>query len=226
MIYFAIQSTFKMSQEKDYLKDITEIRTMMERSSRFISLSGLSGVFAGVVALIGAGVAYLYLGEKISVPYSGNPYYYELVQYASPKDISVLVLIGALILFFAVLGGYYFTARKAKRQGTKTWDKTARRMVGSMAIPLAIGGIFCLALFYHGQIGLIAPATLVFYGLALLSGGQYTFKDIRYLGYLQLLLGCISAFYVGYGLIFWSVGFGILHIVYGIVMYFKYDQTA
>lgn len=225
-IYFVFQSTFNMDQEKDYLKDITAIRSMMERSSRFISLSGLSGVFAGIVALIGAGVAYGYLGEKLSVRYSSDPNYYELVRYVSHRDIYILTLIGILVLVSALLGGYYFTARKAKRQGVKTWDKTAKKLVSSMFIPLFTGGLFCLALLYHGQIGLIAPATLVFYGLALLSGGQHTYKDIRYLGFFQVALGLISCFFVGYGLLFWSVGFGILHIIYGIVMYYKYDLKA
>lgn len=42
-----------MKSEK-YQEDFSHIREMMERSSQFSALSGLSGVFAWLVALCGA----------------------------------------------------------------------------------------------------------------------------------------------------------------------------
>ena len=114
--------------------------------------------------------------------------------------------------------------RKAKRKGLPVWDSTAKRLLLNLLIPLATGGLFCLVLLYHRQVGMIAPATLIFYGLALLNASKYTLNDIRYLGILEIIIGLIASVYIGYGLLFWAVGFGVLHIVYGIVMYSKYEK--
>jgi hypothetical protein len=71
---------------------------------------------------------------------------------------------------------------------------------------------------------LAAPACLVFYGLALIQGSANTFDEIRYLGFSEIILGLISASVPGYGLVFWAIGFGVLHIIYGVIMYNKYDK--
>jgi hypothetical protein len=69
---------------------------------------------------------------------------------------------------------------------------------------------------------LVAPATLIFYGLALVNAERYTLTDIKYLGYCQIGLGLISLFFLGWGLVAWTFGFGVLHIVYGLIMHKKY----
>ena len=135
-----------------------------------------------------------------------------------------LLIVASSVLLLALAFGYVFTARKAKKLGQKTWDKSSRQLLLAVFVPLIAGGIFCLAMYYHGVFGLIAPAMLIFYGLALINGSKYTLDDIRYLGYLETALGLISCFKIGYGLYFWAFGFGVLHIVYGISMYVKYEH--
>ena len=197
-------------------EDLSHIRSMMERSSRFISLSGLSGVFAGLSALIGG----LYVYQVFD---KNGIYYFEGIDNAfSINLISELILTGIVIFAFAVTFGILFTVRKSKKYNLPIWTSTTKNMLFNLAIPLAVGGVFCLALLYHQMYVLIAPATLLFYGLALVNAEKYTFSDIKYLGYCQLVLGCISVFYLGYGLVFWILGFGILHILYGLVMFKKY----
>jgi uncharacterized membrane protein HdeD (DUF308 family) len=71
----------------------------------------------------------------------------------------------------------------------------------------------------------LAPsATLVFYGLALINASKYTVRDVFYLGICEIVLGVLSMFLTGFTLLFWALGFGILHILYGTIMYFKYDK--
>jgi len=197
----------------------------MERSSRFISLSGLSGVAAGIFALIGAAAVYVYFDIS---PFDDNLVYYADVVAAKERwgidYLTFFFLDAALVFIFAVAGGIFFTTRKAKQKGQKIWDKLTQKLLLNLLIPLAAGGIFCLALMKHGEFGLVAPATLVFYGLALVNGGKYTLSDIHYLGLSEIVLGLIALFYIGYGLEFWAIGFGILHIIYGTVMYFKYEK--
>jgi hypothetical protein len=205
-----------MDKQTEHLENLSEIRSMMERSSRFISLSGLSGVFAGIFALAGATAAYLYLDLDFSAP---------AYQQITRKDIYTFLFTDAiLVLVASVSVASVMSMRKAKQKGQKIWDATAKRLFINMMIPLVTGGLFCLIILYHGLVGLVAPATLIFYGLALVNASKYTLNDIRYLGICQILLGLMASVYIGYGLLFWAVGFGILHIVYGIVMYRKYEQ--
>ena len=201
---------------KNYHEDLSHIRSMMERSSRFISLSGLSGVVAGLAAIIGAVYVYFVFQRE------GIDYFAGQRNFFGPSLVRELVVIGTLILLVAILSGYIFTANKSKKKGQKIWDATTKRLLFTFAVPLLTGGVFCLALLFHHLFVWIAPATLIFYGLALVSAERYTLTDIKYLGYCQIVLGLLSMFFLGWGLVFWTVGFGVLHIVYGLIMHKKY----
>jgi hypothetical protein len=212
-----------VTNHNEHLETLSEIRSMMERSSRFISLSGLSGVAAGCSALLGAAMVYVYLGIQ---PFSNYRIFYADVLQQGKWGIgyeAFFLLDAALVFSLAVASGIYFTTRKARRKGQKVWDKSALRMLANLAIPLVVGGIFCLALYRERQILLIAPATLVFYGLALVNGSKFTLNDIRNLGLCEIGLGIIGLFFPGYGLELWAIGFGVLHILYGLAMHRKYD---
>ncbi|HOP04120.1 MAG TPA: hypothetical protein PL017_12235 [Tenuifilaceae bacterium] len=218
-----------MATKDEHIKDLQEIRSMMERSSRFISLSGLSGVFAGITALLGALAVYIYKSEffygqfhnKQRVYFRGNLIYgAELTHF-----IYFLIVTATIVLIVALTFGVLFTTRNARRKNLPYWDSSAKRMLINLFIPLAAGGIFCLALFYHQQIYLVAPATLVFYGIALINASKFTLNDIRYLGFSEIILGLISMFFAGYSLFFWAFGFGILHIIYGTTMYWKNERA-
>lgn len=212
-----------MTENQDPLKALGEIRNMMERYSRFISLSGLSGVLAGIFALIGAIFAFVYLDK---IPFN-NPYFLQYDRdgyFLRQIDFTTFFFLDAgLVLFFALASGIFLTTRKAKKKGLKIWESVTKRLLINVLIPLTTGFIFCLALLYHGSPEFIAPATLIFYGLALINGSKYTFEVVRYLGLLEIVLGLVAMFFIGYGLEFWTIGFGFLHIIYGIVMYFNYD---
>ncbi|MDO3426715.1 hypothetical protein QWT87_17680 [Chryseobacterium sp. APV1] len=203
-------------ESKNYHEDLSHIRSMMERSSRFISLSGLSGVVAGLAAIIGAVYVYFVFQRE------GIDYFDGERNIFGPSLVKELVIIGIVILGVALLSGYIFTANKSKKKGLKIWDATTKRLLVTFAVPLMTGGFFCLALLYHHLFVFIAPATLLFYGLALVSAERYTLTDIKYLGYCQIVLGLISLFFLGWGLVFWTIGFGALHIVYGLIMHKKY----
>jgi hypothetical protein len=212
-----------MNKQQEQLETLREIRSLMERSSRFLSLSGLSGVIAGIAAIIGVVAAYIFLGIS-----PDEPGYYQFATgengKPNPAFYTFLSVDFIIVLIVSLLAASLLTMRKARKQGQPVWDALAKRLVVNMAIPLATGGIFCLMLLYHGQIALVASATLIFYGLALFNAGKYTINDIRYLGVLEIITGLAAFFAVEYGLLFWAFGFGILHIVYGIAMYLKYEK--
>jgi hypothetical protein len=212
-----------MKNENEHLEALNEIRNLMERSSRFISLSGLSGVLAGIFSLAGAAVAYKYLYvRKMEVTRYFE--YAELNGRHNPDFYTFFLSISGIVLVLSLLSAYILTSQQAKKKGLSVWDTTARRLIINLMIPLAAGGIFCLILFKHGQFGLVAPCTLLFYGLGLVNASKYTLSGVRYLGMCEIVLGLVAAYYRGYGLFFWALGFGILHIIYGAVMYYKYER--
>lgn len=207
-----------MKQNQAYQKDIESIRQLMERSVKFLSLSGLSGILAGVYALAGAAIAYFI------VHYPNTPFEY---RYQSVNDGAIIIKLLALaigVLVVSLITGYKLAADKAKKLGVKIWDTTSKRLVINLSVPLITGGLFILILLANGHYGVAAPACLVFYGLALINASQNLFDEVRYLGYSEIVLGLVSALLPGFGLIFWAFGFGVLHIIYGAVMFKRYDQ--
>ncbi|MBL7684379.1 MAG: hypothetical protein JNK00_13565 [Flavipsychrobacter sp.] len=208
------------------LQTLKDIHGIMERSSRFLSLSGWSGVWAGGTALIGAAIAKMWLQQ---IPSTYRMAYPNNQSFAATEGeykhiLLKLVFLALGVLLVALAGGYYFTKRKAIRDGIPLWNGTSKRMLVELAIPLATGGVFAFAFLWHGLELYIAPICLTFYGMALINGSKYTLSDIKYLGIAEVVLGCICLFIRGYGLVLWTIGFGVLHILYGIIMWKKYDS--
>jgi hypothetical protein len=210
-----------MSEPNEQLEQIKEIRNMMERSSRFISLSGLAGVFAGFFAMAGAGAFSLFINHKL------NRVYADLAK-EIPIEIDLTVrrfciLDAGAVVTLSLLFAIFFTTRNAKSKGQRIWDAAGRRLLFNLAVPLLAGGIYCLILLRYGWFGMIAPTTLIFYGLALVNASKYTVDEIRWLGFTEIALGIVGCFFIGYGITFWMIGFGILHIIYGLMMYVRYE---
>lgn len=213
------------SQQQQSYEELHHIKQMMERSSRFISLSGLSGVAAGTCALVGA-----WFANQVIIDNGGPGAYREVVTRSiaatSLKDfmghslfrIAMYTFVAALVLSFL------FTWMRSKKTRTPIWGTTARRVSINVAIPMVVGAVYLFKQMQFGNYGLVAPGCLIFYGLGLVNASKYTLSEIRYLGYCQLLLGIINCWFVGYGLYFWAMGFGVLHILYGIIMWWKYER--
>lgn len=215
---------------------LKEIRSMMERSTRFMSLSGWTGIMAGVYSLLGAVAAYwvifrmnfdsAYVPTEVDSYETSRPIHYNypdgMYELFSEKNL-YLGFIAALVILLSAITAFYQSSLKAQQQGVQLWNSTTKRLFVQVAIPLITGGIFCIALLVYGHAGLIAPAMLIFYGLALLNGSKYTLKEFHSLALCEIGLGLISLFFIGYGLYFWAIGFGVLHIIYGILMQKRYN---
>jgi hypothetical protein len=205
-----------MKKEQDYIQDIAEIRSMMERSSKFLSLSGWTGILAGIYALAGA-----YIAWKVFDFNSGEILYNPGIR---TSELTYVILLAAIVLLLALGTAIYESYRKAKIKGEKAWNPTSRRLLINMAVPLVTGGILVLIMLIKGLIGLLAPLMLLFYGLALYNAGKFTYREVKILGLAEIVLGLISSLFLGYGLIFWAAGFGVAHIVYGIYMHYTYER--
>lgn len=197
-------------ESKKYLDDLSSIKDLMSRSSRFISLSGLSGIMAGLYALAGATITYVFLLPK-------NGEFLTLHSWNFKIILGILIAVAAL----SVITAFLLTSKKAKKNKEKIWDATTKRLLVSFLVPLVAGGIYILIKLSSQHYGLTGSLMLIFYGLALINASKYTISNIQYLGYAELILGLICAALPGYGFWFWILGFGVLHIIYGSLIYFK-----
>lgn len=202
-----------------YLKDIQDIKDLMNKSTQCLSLSGLSGVLAGIYALIGAWLAYktIYFDTSVSKRYS------DLI--ISETAVKQLLAIAVAVLIASITTGVILSVRKAKKQNETVWNSASKRLIINFAIPLVTGGLFILFLVEKEMLNLVAPLTLIFYGLACVNASKYTLRDVRYLGITMIILGLLSTWFINFGLLFWALGFGLCHIIYGSMMHFKYDRN-
>jgi hypothetical protein len=213
----------KMSREQEHLESIREMRSLMERSSRYLSLSGLAGVMVGVIALVG--IAWLYY--RLGIPPGQSVSFNELMAAGSDEADGIsnsLLSTAAGVLVLSVIVEVTLASRKARKLGLPLWDATARRMFTALAVPVAGGGIYCLSLILAGNPDGLAAATLIFYGLGLVNAGKYAVPDVGRLGIAVFVTGLAASFFPGWGLLFWAIGFGIWHIVYGITIHFKHER--
>lgn len=208
-----------MKPSQEYLRDLADIRTMMERSTKFLSLSGLAGILAGLLALAGA-----YIVQTV-FEFDPGVYGYNVV-----NDPTVLTLFHKIILLaFGILtlsigAAILLSIRKARKGNQQVWNMTSRQLLIGMVVPLTTGGLLILILIAQGLIGLVAPLTLIFYGIALWQAGFFTYTDVKGLGLIQIGLGILSALYIEHSLWIWAIGFGIVHVIYGTYMHFKYER--
>lgn len=203
---------------KNPQQDLAEIKSMMERSTRYLSLSGLAGVLAGIYALFGSALAYYWLYFPNS-PVGNNQ-----ASHLDKVVLTNLIFTGIGVLILSIATAWLLSQKNNKKTASQLWTPAGKRFMQALFIPVVIGGLFCFALLHQGFSIFIASATLIFYGLGLFSASHFTLSDIKYLGFSQAALGVIAAFFPEFGLVIWALGFGLLHIVYGSVMYYKYNQ--
>jgi hypothetical protein len=227
-------------EEKELQSELASIRSIMERSSKFISLSGLSGILAGIYALIGAYVAYslihdapsgadIYINGARAHLNAASYFNRYLVDYTSL--VWKLLAIAVIVLLASITTAILLSNRQAKRKNQPMWGSVSRQLMFHMAVPLVAGGaLIAILVFFkienlsHMYYGLVAPVSLIFYGISLVGASNFTFGEVKYLGICEIILGLIAACLPGHGLLFWAIGFGALHIIYGARIYLKYDR--
>ncbi len=197
-------------EENNYLKDISEIKDLMSRSSRFISLSGLSGIFAGLYAISGALLSYFFIFPKPGEVLTLNSW-----------NFKMLLILLASVALLSIVTAFLLTSQKAKKNKEKIWNTTTQRLLINFLIPLITGGIYIIIKLNSQHYGLTASLMLIFYGLALVNASKFTIGNVKYLGYAEIIIGLICAAIPGFGFWFWIIGFGVLHIIYGSFMYFQ-----
>ncbi|MEJ5147935.1 hypothetical protein [Sphingobacterium sp. MYb388] len=204
-------------KQEDLVKEIASIRNLMEKSSKFISISGISSVLIGTYALLGAAYAYYEVyGFDSQMGYRDH-YVNE------PLIIMKLLTTAILVLIASIFTGVFMAIKKAKANRQNIWNTTSRALLFAMAVPLCTGGLFAIIAIFKENYAVVSSILLIFYGLALTAGSHYTFSEIKGLGILEIVLGLLALLFPGNGIIFLALGFGVLHIIYGVIVHKKYE---
>ena len=198
-------------ENKEVINTLNDIKEMMERSSKFKAVSGLSIVIVGVLASLATAYIHFVLGN-----YKIN----------TPSKLRTTVIVAIALLVVAFLTVFVMAFFKAKRHHLRfALDQNMKKLLVNFMIPLLAGGLFCFALLKLQHYGLTSSVMLIFYGMALINSGHFTYPALRYLGYAELALGLVDCFIANYALLTWFIGFGVFHIVFGIVFMLKYERS-
>lgn len=210
-----------MNRVDSSLSALEDIKKIMNRSAVFLSLSGWSGILAGSICLLASLLAYqwIYTDPSVSMKdYASADSLAAVFQIQLVRKLTILAILTFLLVLITV---FINTRSKALKEHTKLWDPAAQKMAVALFVPIIAGAFFILGLMRNHSLQLAVPASLVFYGLGLVSTSKFTFTDIRFIGFIDITLGIITLFLPQYGLLAWAIGFGLLHIVYGFLMFNK-----
>lgn len=208
-------------KKKEALDTLHDIKDLMERSSKFLSISGLSTVLTGIYACIGSALAYCVLTKQ---GFMNSWYNIPLLNTSIQPRLYVICIIALVVLILSLLTVFTMSYRKAKKVNRNIiTDKSVHRLLWNFFLPLFTGGVLCVSLLWQHYYGLTSSVMLIFYGLSLVNCAKYTYSDVRYLGYAEIILGLMDSFAVGHALLFWVIGFGILHILGGVYFYYKVE---
>lgn len=207
LFYFALQSTFYMNKDKA-LESVFEIKELMEKSSKFISISGIAAILAGIYALVGAYVATQIITQGMCLS----------------ATLESMAIIALSVLAAAAVTAGILSYCKSKKTGQKFFSRLTYRALWNFSLPMLAGGVVCVSILMRGYYDIMASVMLLFYGLALVNTSKFTYSSVAWLGYAFICLGAVDSFWAGHSLLFWAIGFGGFHILYGILFYLHYER--
>lgn len=217
----------KLTEDKkeEQLNNLQDIKNLMESSSRFTSLSGLSGVSAGIVAIIGSLVVSNSLGIGIFEKAQGiMDYTTSSTPSGDGKTLQFLIITALAVFTFAAISALFFAGRKARSNDAKLMGSSGRKFIFNHSLFLLTGALFSVILINYGIYFLVVPVLLMFFGMGLISASKFSFNVIRNLGIAEIALGLTLAMMPVYALLFFVIGFGVMNIIFGLIVHFNYDK--
>ena len=180
-------------------ENLRVIRALMERSTKFSTFSGLSGVCAGMASIIGCIITRLYIPDPGAFP----------VQFLALWSTVIVIAVGA---------DYLLMKRRAAQVGKRVLSRLGKQMVIASVPGLGTGAIVTFYLLQHHLLGSVYPFWMLAYGLAVSATGLFSQREVSLLGVAFLIAGAACLFATGIGLPMMAVTFGGFHIVYGLAM--------
>ena len=179
-------------------ENLKMIRNLMERSTQYSTFSGLSGVFAGLVSIVGCLVTQA-MGKVDDRP----------IEFIVTWAIVILVAVGA---------DYLLTKRRAAEVGKRVLSRLGRQMVIAAIPGLGSGSLLTFYFMQHKMLANIFPVWMLAYGIAVCATGLFSQREVSALGAAFLVAGAFSLLLPVSGLLMMAITFGGFHIVYALVM--------
>ena len=145
------------------LESVNEIKELMEKSSKFISVSGLAAILAGIYALAGAYIATLVI----------TPETYLIV------TLEFMAIIALSVLAAAAVTAGILSYCKSKKTGQSFFSRLTYRALWNFSLPMLTGGALCISLLLHGYYDILSSVMLLFYGLTLVNVSKFTLSLIH-----------------------------------------------
>ena len=92
---------------QEALNTLNDIRNMMEKSTRFVSFSGLSSIVIGIYACIAAIIAYSILGNTTPVP---------RLDVDTPAKLQLLIVFASLLIIVCIVTVILMCRHKAHQK--------------------------------------------------------------------------------------------------------------
>ena len=144
------------------LESVFEIKELMEKSSKFISVSGIAAILAGIYALAGAYIATQVITSDM---------------YLS-DTLKLMAIIAMAVLAAAAVTAGILSYCKSQKMGQKFFSRLTYRALWNFSLPMLTGGVLCISILMHEYYDILASVMLLFYGLALVNVSKFTYSSI------------------------------------------------
>lgn len=194
-------------------ESIKVIRDIMERSAGYTIFSGLSGIIAGLLSLIGC-----YLSEQV---WAGEQTIDQNAHY---------LIIWFSILALAIVQDRVLAERKARKSGQTTWTPATYQAIKAILPGMCLAFALSLRALIIYDYDAIPAICILGYAVSLCAAGMFSIYELRVFGVVQLVTGVIALFlpliprfnHPQTALYFMALSFGVYHIIYGLIMWRKY----
>jgi len=221
-LWFTLQYKVKRMEHQKHLENLSELKSILSKNTRFLSFSGLSGVIAGITALAGEYLFYnLYLAT-----FSSSSNYADVRNLADMKLFYSALLIALSIIGISVIVGVILARKKIRMQGSTVNRDLLKNTLIHILVPILVGGAICFVASFTDHFIYIPAFLLIFYGLGLFNGSRFSFDDLKIVGLVFMGLGLITYAYPNLSMWTWGLGFGVGHILYGLRVYFVHDRKS
>ncbi len=192
---------FREPDAREAEENLRVIRQLMERSTKYSTFSGFSGILAGAASITGCLVT-------------------RSLSQTDPAAFRVAFLVTwSLVILFAIGADYLLTKRRAARVGKRVLSRLGKQMFLASAPGLGTGALLTLYFLRHNLLGDIYPVWMLCYGIAVCAVGLFSQREVSYLGAAFLLAGAATLLFCPtFGLPMMAVTFGAFHILYGIAV--------
>jgi len=190
------------------MDNLRYIREAMERSSSFTAVPGWGGVLIGATALIAAALAeWMESIDRLAGLRGGRGW----------------MLVWGWELPLALMIGGVAMKRKARAANVKLLTGPGRKFVLSLAPPLVAGALISVALVRIGSFDVLPGVWLLLYGVGVVAGGAFSVRVVPVMGMFFMGLGTLTLFAPpAFGRLMMAVGFGVVHIVFGLIIARRY----